>query len=264
MAKGADVMCIETNLRASRSFPFVSKTMGVDFIEAATKAMVDHETDSMNLPNIDDEPDLGYVGVKAPMFSFTRLRGADPVLGVEMASTGEVACFGANKEEAFLKSLLSTGFKMPEKNILVSVQDSLADDFCHSAYQLHDLGYVLHATPKTAIVLEKNGIPCVTLNYPTDKTEPNVSTYLKEGKIDMTINIPTHESDRLEDNYEMRRTTVDFGVPLLTNLQLVKVFADAAKMKKRGELLGLSPKSLFEHYQEEKASEAWTGESEFH
>jgi carbamoylphosphate synthase large subunit len=116
VAKGTDVMCIECNVRASRSFPFVSKTMGADFIEAATKAMLDEDTKDMNLPTLDttNRPN-GYVGVKAPMFSFTRLRGSDPVLGVEMASTGEVACFGATKNEAFLKALLSTGFKMPEK-----------------------------------------------------------------------------------------------------------------------------------------------------
>merc|ERR1719182_986577 len=92
----------------------------------------------MNLPNIDDEPDLGYVGCKAPMFSFTRLRGADPVLGVEMASTGEVACFGADKHEAFLKALMSTGFKMPEKSILVSVQESLQDEMVHSVHSLQE------------------------------------------------------------------------------------------------------------------------------
>merc|ERR1711865_1175438 len=125
-------MCIETNVRASRSFPFVSKTMGVDFIEAATRAMVNEDTSDMDLPTLEtrNRPN-GYVGVKAPMFSFTRLRGADPVLGVEMASTGEVACFGADKHEAFLKALMSTGFKLPEKNILVSVQDSLQDDMVH-------------------------------------------------------------------------------------------------------------------------------------
>ena len=122
LAKGTDVMCIECNVRASRSFPFVSKTMGVDFIEAATRAMVGVETASMNLPTLEtrNRP-ANFVGVKAPMFSFTRLRGSDPVLGVEMASTGEVACFGSSKEEAFMKALLSTGFKLPEKNILMSV-----------------------------------------------------------------------------------------------------------------------------------------------
>ena len=170
VAKGTDVMCIECNVRASRSFPFVSKTMGVDFIEAATKAMVGEDTSDMNLPTLDttDRP-KGYVGVKAPMFSFTRLRGSDPVLGVEMASTGEVACFGASKEEAFLKALLSTGFKMPKKNILVSVQGELQDEFTHCAYQLHELGYQLYATRATAEILEKNRVPCKVVAYPTEE-----------------------------------------------------------------------------------------------
>ena len=147
VAKGTDVMVIETNLRASRSFPFVSKTMGVDFIEAATKAMVGEDTDDMNLPNLDtrNRPS-GYVGVKAPMFSFTRLRGADPVLGVEMASTGEVACFGVNKEEAFLKALLSTGFKMPEKNILVSVQVRVVFIIYSRASAASEAAYIIQAS----------------------------------------------------------------------------------------------------------------------
>lgn len=170
VAKGTDVMCIETNVRASRSFPFVSKTMGVDFIEAATRAMVDDDTSDMDLPTLEtrNRP-ANYVGVKAPMFSFTRLRGSDPVLGVEMASTGEVACFGATREEAFLKSLLSTGFKMPKKNILVSVQAGLQDQFTHSAWQLHELGYTLYATKATAEVLTKNKVPCKVVSYPLNK-----------------------------------------------------------------------------------------------
>jgi len=266
VAKGTDVMCIECNVRASRSFPFVSKTMGVDYIEAATRAIVGEDTSDMNLPTLEtrDRP-KGYVGVKAPMFSFTRLRGSDPVLGVEMASTGEVACFGQNVEEAFLKALLSTGFKMPEKNILVSVQESLADEMTHSVWQLHELGYNLYATPKTAKALEKNGVPVTVLQYPTEKTDANnVMDFLKNDKIDMVINIPTHESDRLEDNFLMRRTAVDFGIPLLTNPQLVKIFTNAAAEQKKGNMVGLDAKSLFEHYQDEKEEDAWTGAKEFH
>ena len=221
IAKGTDVMCIETNVRASRSFPFVSKTMGVDFIEAATKAMVDVATDDMNLPTLEtrDRP-KGYVGVKAPMFSFTRLRGSDPVLGVEMASTGEVACFGSSKEEAFLKSLISTGFKIPDKNILVSVQAELQDEFTHQAWQLHEMGYTLFATRKTAKVLEKNRVPCTVVAYPTEEnpSEPRATDLIRKGSINLVINVPTHNSEKLEDNYQMRRTAVDFGVPLLTNL----------------------------------------------
>jgi len=269
VAKGTDVMCIECNVRASRSFPFVSKTMGVDFIEAATKAIVGADTSDMNLPTLDtrDRPN-NYVGVKAPMFSFTRLRGSDPVLGVEMASTGEVACFGANKEEAFLKALLSTGFKMPKKNILLSVQASLENDLTHSAYQLHELGYNLFATRATGEVLQKNGVPCTIVGYPTEKGEDsdliNAIDMIREKDICMVVNVPTYESKRLEDNFLMRRTAVDFGIPLMTNMNLVKVFADAAHMHKEGEITDLDPKTLFEHYESEADSDAWTHPSEFH
>lgn len=137
----------------------------------------------------------GYVGVKSPMFSFTRLRGADPVLGVEMASTGEVACFGANHHEAFLKALISTGFKVPEKNILISVQDSLRDEVIHSAFQLHELGYNLYATKATYDFLTSCHVPCHLLHYPNQpEQQPNVLNYLRGNKIDLVINLPTPES----------------------------------------------------------------------
>jgi len=271
VAKDTDVMCIECNVRASRSFPFVSKTMGVDFIEAATRAIVGQDTSDMNLPTLEtrDRPS-NYVGVKAPMFSFTRLRGADPVLGVEMASTGEVACFGATKEEAFLKSLLSTGFPMPEKNILLSVQGSLMKEVVHSAWELHEMGYKLYATKATASGLEAAGVPCEVLGYPTEYEQnkidgtANTIDYIKDEKIDLVINIPTYESKRVEDNFEMRRTAVDYGVPLLTNLNLVKEFSTAAAKFKKGELIGLKPDSLFDHYREESDSDAWSSPTEFH
>ena len=269
VAKGTDVMCIECNVRASRSFPFVSKTMGVDFIEAATRAMVGVETESMNLPTLEtrNRP-ANFVGVKSPMFSFTRLRGSDPVLGVEMASTGEVACYGSSKEEAFLKSLLSTGFSMPKKNILFSVQDSLGDDATHCAYQLHELGYKIFATKATAEMLQKNQVPCTEVGYPTEKKdgELNVLDLIKENDVGLVINIPTHESKRLEDNYLMRRSAVDFGIPLLTNMNLVKCFTDAVYINKMepGKMVGLHPQSLFEHYEKESDNEAWTGPREFH
>jgi carbamoyl-phosphate synthase (ammonia) len=268
VAKGTDVMCIETNVRASRSFPFVSKTMGVDFIEAATKAMVGADTSDMNLPTLEtrNRPS-NFVGVKAPMFSFTRLRGADPVLGVEMASTGEVACFGATKEEAFLKALLSTNFKLPDKNILVSIQEELQDEMTHQLYQLYELGFTLYATKKTAAVLEKNMVPCLVAGYPTEKgqgTEPDAVSLIKDGKISLVINIPTYKSTRLQDNYLMRRTAVDYGVPLLTNKNLVKCFANAIYKHKQHKLVGLEPKTLFEHYAAETNEDAWTNPDEFH
>lgn len=271
VAKGTDVMCIECNVRASRSFPFVSKTMGVDFIEAATRAMVGADTSAMNLPGLDtrNRP-ANFVGVKAPMFSFTRLRGSDPVLGVEMASTGEVACYGSNKEEAFLKSLLSTGFQMPKKNILISVQEKFMDDATHCVYQLHELGYKIYATKKTADALKKNEVPCEMVGYPTEKIngseEPNAVDMIKSKSFCLVVNIPTHESTRLEDNYLMRRTAVDFGIPLLTNMNLVKCFTDAVYKYEMdaGKMIGLHPKTLFEHYASETDSDAWTHPAEYH
>jgi len=269
VAKGTDVMCIECNVRASRSFPFVSKTMGVDFIEAATRAMVGADTDVMNLPTLEtrNRP-ANFVGVKAPMFSFTRLRGSDPVLGVEMASTGEVACYGATKEEAFMKSLLSTGFKMPKKNVIFSVQGSLMDEATHCAYQLHELGYTLYATRKTAEALTKNRVPCKVVAYPTesDSTDPNAVDLIKSDKIGLVVNIPTYESTRLEDNFLLRRTSVDYGVPLLTNMQLVKCFTDAMHKynMEPGKMVGLHPHTLFEHYSKESDADAWTSPAEYH
>ena len=268
VAKGTDVMCIECNVRASRSFPFVSKTMGVDFIEAATKAMVGEDTSSMDLPTLEtrNRPN-GYVGVKAPMFSFARLRGSDPVLGVEMSSTGEVACFGATTEEAFLKALLSTGFKLPKKNILVSVQGELQDEFTHCAFQLHELGYTLYATRATGEILEKNKIPCKIVAYPSEKSssEPNAIDMIRNDEIGLVINVPTHESKRLEDNFQMRRSAMDFGVPLLTNMNLVKMFSHSLyKNAEQGGFTGLKPQTLFEHYAAETDEDAWTSPTEFH
>ena len=271
VAKGTDVMCIECNVRASRSFPFVSKTMGVDYIEAATKAMVGADTSDMDLPTLDttNRPS-GFVAVKAPMFSFTRLRGSDPVLGVEMASTGEVACFGKNKEEAFLKALLSTNMKLPnhgsKKKILISVQEELQDEFTHCAWQLHELGYELMATRKTAAVLERNRVPCTVVSYPTESgaSEPGAIDLIKADEIGLVINIPTHKSTQLEDNYLMRRSAVDFGVPLLTNMNLVKMFTDAIYMHDYEKSISLEPTTLFEHYKSEAESDAWSKPTEFH
>jgi len=270
MARGSDVMVIECNVRASRSFPFVSKAMGVDFIEAATKAMCgvpkEEIAATMDLPQLGcrDRP-KNFVGVKAPMFSFTRLGGADPVLGVEMASTGEVACFGANKHEAFLKSIMSTGMKLPERAILVSVQRAFSDEMVHYAWDLVQAGFELYATQMTYSYMKDKGIPATLLHYPsTPDKKPNVMDYIKEKKVDLVINIPSHLSTRGPDNYLMRRTAVDFGIPLLTNIQLVGVFSEAIRQHRQGKLLGLEPHSLFDHYTHEKAGDAWSSPKEFH
>mmetsp|Transcript_44556 Transcript_44556/g.90012 ORF Transcript_44556/g.90012 Transcript_44556/m.90012 type:complete len:1247 (-) Transcript_44556:249-3989(-) len=266
ITKGSNVLVIECNLRASRSFPFVSKTMGVDFIEAATKVMMGQPIDDMNLPNLGERNrPSGYVGCKAPMFSFTRLRGADPVLGVEMASTGEVACFGADKHEAFLKALLSTGFKLPKKNILLSFHESLQDEMVHSAWSLHEMGYSLMATEKTHEFLEAHDVPSTLVHFPDQPSmEPNVKSLLRDQAIDLVVNLPTYSSTQTQNNFDIRRTAVDFGIPLLTQPQLVKLFVESLERHKRGELVGMRPDSLFDYYQSEKAEETWTGPRDFH
>jgi len=266
LVKGTKCMVIEMNLRASRSFPFVSKTMGVDFIKAATYVMMKKDVSSMNLPKLwETGRPMGYVGCKAPMFSFTRLKGADPILGVEMSSTGEVACFGATKQEAFLKALLSTGFKLPKKGILFSAQEKLLEPLTHVAYELGRLGFSLYATQGTYNFLKSAGVDGITLlHFPSSKATPNVLQYLRDRKVDLVVNLPTSESRMLVDNYTMRRTAVDLNIPLLTNLNLVKLFTEAMGQFKEKKLLGLLPESLFDYYEKEKPEEAWSDPKEFH
>jgi carbamoyl-phosphate synthase (ammonia) len=237
ICKGSDVMVIECNLRASRSFPFISKTMGVDFIEAATKLMVGKSTDDMNLPSIGTRgrPN-GYVAVKAPMFSFTRLGGADPVLGVEMASTGEVACFGADVHEAFLKAMLSTGFKIPKTRIAITVQKDLLEQVVHHIWILHKIGYEIVATAETHPFLIEKGIPATLVHYADSTQTPNIKEMISNKKIDLVVNLPTPSSTELRNNYITRRTAVDFGIPLLTNPQLFIMFAEALAKHSQGKI----------------------------
>lgn len=237
IVKGSDVLVIECNLRASRSFPFISKTMGVDFIEAAAKLMLDQPVDDMNLPLIGtrNRP-RGYVGVKAPMFSFTRLGGADPILGVEMASTGEVACFGIDAHEAFLKALISTGFKMPKKRICISVSRDLLETVIHHIFVLKTLGYELCATPETAPFLQAKGIDVQLVHYPDTEQQPNVRQMIANQEIDFVVNLPMNSNTDLRSNYFTRRIAVDFGVPLMTNAQLFVMLVDALQKNAAGKL----------------------------
>jgi carbamoyl-phosphate synthase large subunit len=225
IAKDNDVKVIECNLRASRSFPFVSKVFKINFIDLATKIIM-----GKRVPRIDRSAfDLDYVGVKASQFSFTRLKGSDPILGVEMVSTGEVACLGDDFNEAFLKSLLSVEFIIPKKTILLSTGpvDSKAD-FLSSTKLLQTMGYRFYATRGTADFMKENGITAEVLYWPSEEKEPNTLTYIAEGKIDLVINIPKNiEKEELENDYQIRRKAVDFNVPLITNLQLAKRFVEA-------------------------------------
>ena len=224
LSKDNEIKVIECNLRASRSMPFVSKTFGCNFIDLATKAMlgVPLRPFDINLFDID------HVNIKSPMFSFKRLQGADPVMRVEMSSTGEVSCFGVDKYEAFLHSLLATGFKMPrQKNVLISAGPlSSKIEFLHSAKTLVSLGYSLFASEGTAQFLEENGIKDVVLLHKSRSgLKPAIVDYLREQKIDLVINVP-EGSDRAEltDGYEIRRTAIDFGVSLITNIKCASLF----------------------------------------
>jgi carbamoyl-phosphate synthase large subunit len=225
IAKENEVKVIECNLRASRSFPFVSKVFKINFIDLATKIIM-----GKRVPKIDRSSfDLDYVGVKAPMFSFTRLKGSDPVSGVEMTSTGEVACLGDDFREAFMKSFISVGFDVPKKSVLLSTGpvESKAE-FLPSARALGEMGLALYATRGTADFLQANGVAAEVLHWPLEKNEPNVLTFLGERKIDLVINIPKNiEREELDNDYLIRRKAVDHGIPLITNLQLARRFVEA-------------------------------------
>ena len=234
IAKDNDVKVIECNLRASRSFPFVSKVLKINFVDLATKIIM-----GKRMPPIDRSSfDLDYVGVKASQFSFTRLKGSDPVLGVEMVSTGEVACIGDDFNEAFLKSLLSVDFVLPKKNILLSTGPVHCKvDFLESTRLLRSMGYHFYATKGTADFMKEHGIDSEVLYWPLEEQEPNTLTYIANGNIDLVINIPKNiEKEELDNDYLIRRKTVDFNVPLITNLQLAKRFVEALHRTSLGDL----------------------------
>ncbi len=229
IAKDNDVKVIECNLRASRSFPFVSKTLKINFIEIATRLMLGEK-----VPKIDKSSfDLDYVGVKASQFSFTRLKGSDPVTGVEMSSTGEVACLGDDFNEAFLKSLLAIGQRVPTKAVLLSTGNPKSKaEFIDELKILQKMGLKFYGTKGTADFYKNNGgIEVEILYRPHDKTEPNVLTYLSDGKIDLVINIPkTDDKVELDSDYIIRRKAVDLNIPLFTNIQVAKRFVKALKV----------------------------------
>ena len=225
MAKDNEIKVIECNLRASRSFPFVSKVLKVNFIDIATKVMlgVDPEVPHKSAFELD------YVGIKAPQFSFSRLQKADPVLGVEMASTGEVGCLGEDFHEAILKAMLSVGYTIPKKNILLSTGDSRSKmDMLSAAKALQAKGYDIFATRGTAVFLETNGVHATVLHWPDQDEQPNTLTYIKGKKIDLVVNIPKNLSkDELNNDYTIRRSAIDFNIPLITNARLASAFINA-------------------------------------
>ncbi len=223
LAKDNDIKVIECNLRASRSFPFVSKVMKYNLIEIATQAMLDapFQTPDKSLFELD------YVGVKAAQFSFARLLNADPVLGVDMSSTGEVGCIGETYYEAILKSMLSVGYSIPKKNILISSGETRSKiELLSSARMLAERGFNLYATGGTQQFLADNGVQSTRLYWPdeTDK-HPNTLEYIKEKKIDLVINIPKdHTTREITNGYTIRRSAIDYSIPLITNARVASAF----------------------------------------
>ncbi|MFC1768314.1 carbamoyl-phosphate synthase (glutamine-hydrolyzing) large subunit [Nanoarchaeota archaeon] len=231
IAKDNQIKVIECNLRASRSFPFVSKILKVNFIDYATKVMVDSP-----LPKIDKNAfELEYVGVKSPQFSFSRLRGADPITSVEMASTGEVACLSYDVRGAYLKSILSTGMKLPKKNVLLSIGgDQNKHGFLKYVQRLVESNFNIFATEHTSIFLRRNGI-WNTMVYKAHNTHKknNIINMISSGEIGLAILIPDNlNTNGLQDEYLIRRKSVDFAIPLITNFQIAKLFVNALVYEK--------------------------------
>jgi carbamoyl-phosphate synthase large subunit len=226
MARENDILVIECNLRASRSFPFVSKVLKINLIELATKVMLGLpvEKPKKNLF------DLDYVGIKASQFSFNRLQKADPVLGVDMSSTGEVGCLGDDTNQALLKSMLSVGHRIPKKNIMLSTGGAKQKaEMLDAAKRLKEKGYNLYATGGTSKYLAENGIENTRVYWPSEEgQQPQALDLLHEKKIDMVVNIPKdltpHE---LTNGYKIRRAAIDLNVPLITNSRLASSFINA-------------------------------------
>ncbi|MBQ9560875.1 MAG: carbamoyl-phosphate synthase (glutamine-hydrolyzing) large subunit [Prevotella sp.] len=225
MAKDNDILVIETNLRASRSFPFVSKVLKLNLIDLATKVMlnVPFEKPDKNLF------DLDYVGIKASQFSFNRLQKADPVLGVDMASTGEVGCIGNDTSCAILKAMLSVGQRIPEKNILLSTGSTKQKvEMLDAAKQLVDHGYTLYATGGTYKFLCEHNIPSTKVYWPSEEGQPQALDMLRKKEIDMVVNIPKDLTvSELDNGYKIRRAAIDLNVPLITNSRLASAFINA-------------------------------------
>ena len=225
LARENEIKVIECNLRASRSFPFVSKVLKINFIELATQVMLglDVQKPDRNLF------DLDYVGIKASQFSFNRLQKADPVLGVDMASTGEVGCIGEDTSCAVLKSMLSVGYRIPEKNILLSTGNAKQKaEMLEAAKLLVAKGYRLYATGGSHKYLSDNGIESTLVYWPSEDGQPQALDMLHQRKIDMVINIPKDlTAGELDNGYRIRRAAIDLNIPLITNAKLATAFITA-------------------------------------
>ena len=229
LAKNNQILVIELNLRASRSFPFVSKVTGFNFVEMATRIMLGEKIEG-DFKTID----LDYVAVKAPQFSFNRIKGADPRLRVEMSSTGEVACFGDDLYEAYLKSLIATGFKIPKKSIYLSIGgDKNKLDFLIFAKNLVNLGFKIYATEGTSAFLGESGVKNKRVYKISEDKHPSVLDLIQKGSIDLAINISEEGSQKGEtDGYLIRRNCIDLGIPLITNIQSAQILVSALNSKR--------------------------------
>ena len=234
IAKDNDVKVIECNLRASRSFPFVSKVLKINFIDFATRLIMGEKVNRIDRSSFD----IDYVGVKSSKFSYTRLRGSDPVSGVEMSSTGEVACLGDDFNEAFLKSMLSTGFRLPKKAVLLTIGDITQRGILFPAVTaLKEMGLEFYATPGTAKFFNQNGVKMKAVYRPESKIGPNVLDTLASGDIDLVINLPKAiENRELDDDFTIRRKAVDLNIPLITNTQIARRFVKALQNYKTEDL----------------------------
>ena len=226
LAKNNDIKVIECNLRASRSFPFVSKVLKLNFIDLATRVMLGIQVEKPNKSAFD----LDYVGIKASQFSFSRLQGADPVLGVDMSSTGEVGCIGNDTSEAILKSMLSVGYKFPKKAVLLSTGSARQKaDMLDAAALLYEKGYKLYATAGTYKYLTENNIPAIRVYWPSEEgSQPQALDMLHNKEVDLVVNIPKNlTSQELSNGYKIRRAAIDLNIPLITNARLASAFVDA-------------------------------------
>ena len=225
LAKNREVKVIECNLRASRSFPFVSKILKRNFIETATKIMLDAPYTVADK----SEFDIDRIGVKASQFSFARLQNADPVLGVDMSSTGEVGCLGDDLHEAMLNALIATGYKLPKKGILISSGGAKGKvALLEPVRELAESGYDIYATAGTAKFFNDNGVNVQTVAWPDEDNDNNVMDMIANHRFDLIINVPKNRTKReLTNGYRIRRGAIDHNIPLMTNVRLAKAFIEA-------------------------------------
>jgi carbamoyl-phosphate synthase large subunit len=243
VARDNNVSVIECNLRAARTFPFISKVSGVNFIDLAIRAILGKPVSAVTSSLM--EPD--HVGVKAPQFSFTRLHGADPISGVEMRSTGEVGCLGHDFDEAFLKAMLAVGYRLPVRRVLLStgpLKNKI--DFLKHARLLAESAIALFATRGTAEFLAQHGVPATAVSWPLEGGAANVLDLLAERRFDLVINIPkSTDETELTNDYLIRRKAVDCNIPLITDLQVAKRFTEAVARRGLADLLVKSVADYF-------------------